>query len=247
MSNDVWNDDIAYAFSTHKTFMQILGIWPLQKKTIFTIIHWSVITILQFLSLLFLYMELTAKHGDTGRDMDAIIYAVCVVSMKLKYFCVVANQQKLAQNINAAFVDWLSAKNNEKAYKIMKEQSSRSRLYTFIMIYSCYICGFLYIISVAVVNDYKEMIKMLLSNQFYVFTYASDILQTQSESIIYTIYSSTWHEMSLTMTKDLLFIMMRIQTPLRISAGKFFTLTRITITDILRTVTYKSFLQMTIN
>ncbi|XP_039314328.1 odorant receptor 22c-like [Solenopsis invicta] len=96
--------------------------------------------------------------------MDAIIYAVCVVSMKLKYFCVVANQQKLAQNINAAFVDWLSAKNNEKAYKIMKEQSSRSRLYTFIMIYSCYICGFLYIISVAVVNVKEIIFKAQMMN-----------------------------------------------------------------------------------
>ncbi|XP_029680251.1 odorant receptor 82a-like [Formica exsecta] len=102
-------------------------------------------------------------------------------------------------------------------------------------------------------NDYKEIIKMVISIQFYIvqtflYTYAGDILQNQSESIVYAIYSSTWHEMSPTMVKDLIFIMMRMKIPLRISAGKFFYLARTTMTDILKTtLTYMSFLQVTVN
>lgn len=46
MSHDHWNDDIAYVFSTHRALMQILGIWPLQKKTMFTTMQWSLTTFL---------------------------------------------------------------------------------------------------------------------------------------------------------------------------------------------------------
>ncbi|EFN68673.1 Odorant receptor 47a, partial [Camponotus floridanus] len=101
-------------------------------------------------------------------------------------------------------------------------------------------------------HDYKEMIKMVMSVQFYLvqtflYTYAGDILQDRSESIIYAIYSSTWHEMSPIMVKDLIFIMMRMKIPLRISAGKFFYLARTTMTDLLKTtLSYISFLQVTL-
>ncbi|XP_071625501.1 odorant receptor 22c-like isoform X1 [Temnothorax longispinosus] len=102
-------------------------------------------------------------------------------------------------------------------------------------------------------QNYEEMIKMFVSMQFclvqtFLYTYAGDTLQTQSESIVYTIYNSAWYEMSPIMVKDLIFVMMRMKTPLRISAGKFFYLTRNTMTDILRTtLTYISFLRVTIN
>ncbi|KAF3054281.1 Odorant receptor 193 [Nylanderia fulva] len=102
-------------------------------------------------------------------------------------------------------------------------------------------------------HDYKELIKMVTSINFFIiqaflYTYAGDILQNQSESIFYAIYNSTWHEMSPTMVKDLIFIMMKMKIPFRISAGKFFYLARTTMTDILKTtLTYISFLQFTVN
>lgn len=84
--------------------------------------------------------------------------------------------------------------------------------------------------------------------QTFLYTYAGDALQNQSESIVYAIYSSTWHEMSSTLMKDLLFVMMKMKIPLRITAGKFFFLTRTTMTDILKTtITYISFLQVSVD
>ncbi|EGI58733.1 Putative odorant receptor 13a, partial [Acromyrmex echinatior] len=70
-------------------------------------------------------------------------------------------------------------------------------------------------------QDYKEMIKMFMCIQFYMiqtflYTYAGDTLKNRSESIVYTIYSIAWDEMSPVMVKDLIFIMMRMKTPLRI-------------------------------
>ncbi|XP_039314324.1 odorant receptor 63a-like [Solenopsis invicta] len=178
MSNDVWNDDIAYEFSTHRTLMQILGIWPLQKKTVFTIIHWSVIIILQLLSIILIYMDLTEKYGDTGRTMDAIIYISSTVCLILKYSCLAANQRKLAKNINAASDDWLCAKNNEEAYKIMKKHSFESRVYTFVMLYSTYTCGSLYIMSVVVVNIKEIFFQAQMVN-------ASNDINTEDRAYIF--------------------------------------------------------------
>ncbi|XP_028050819.1 odorant receptor 42b [Monomorium pharaonis] len=97
-------------------------------------------------------MELTETKNDAGRNMDAITYCVCTVSINLKYLFIIANREKLAKNINDAIADWLSAKNNEKSYKIMKKYASTSRLCTFIMVYLCYIVGSLYILTVVVIN-----------------------------------------------------------------------------------------------
>ncbi|KAG5324313.1 OR13A protein, partial [Pseudoatta argentina] len=50
--------------------------------------------------------------------------------------------------IMAAVADWVSAKNDEKSYKIMKKCAFKSRLCTFLMLYSAFICGSLYLLIV---------------------------------------------------------------------------------------------------
>ncbi|XP_020296085.1 odorant receptor 22c-like [Pseudomyrmex gracilis] len=100
-------------------------------------------------------------------------------------------------------------------------------------------------------HDYKGVLKIITAIQFYMvqiflYTYAGDILQNQSLSILSAVYNSTWYEMSPVTVKDLVFVMMRTKIPLRISAGKFFYLTRATMTDILKTtLSYISFLRVT--
>ncbi|XP_011702895.1 PREDICTED: odorant receptor 4-like [Wasmannia auropunctata] len=152
MSDDVWNDDVIYAFSIHRTFMQILGLWPLQKKTIFTIIHWSVMIFLLFTPLCFMYLEFIGSHNDSGRHMDATVYTVLTGALNLNYVYIAGKRDKLAKNINAAITDWLSAKSDEKSYKIMKKQAFESRLWTLIMLYSAATCCGLYVLSVVFAN-----------------------------------------------------------------------------------------------
>ncbi|KAM0730370.1 Odorant receptor 2a [Formica fusca] len=100
-------------------------------------------------------------------------------------------------------------------------------------------------------RDYTIIVKSMFFIQFFIiqsflFTHAGDTLRNQSESIVSTIYDSTWHEFSSTAMKDLILIMTRTKFPLQLSAGKFFYITRGTTTDILRTaLTYISFLRVT--
>jgi len=97
-------------------------------------------------------VEFAENNSDADTSMDAIIFFACTLALNLKYFCISANRGKLAKNINAAIADWSSAKNNEKSYKIMKKHASESRLCTFFILYSAYICGSLYVLSVIFIN-----------------------------------------------------------------------------------------------
>ncbi|XP_072760019.1 odorant receptor 4-like [Anoplolepis gracilipes] len=98
-------------------------------------------------------------------------------------------------------------------------------------------------------RNYGDIVKTMSFIQFalmqsVMFTHAGDVLQSQSDSIVSAIYNSAWHEFSSSAIKDLIFIIMRTNIPLQLSAGKFFYITRSTITDILKTaLTYISFLQ----
>ncbi|XP_071625922.1 uncharacterized protein [Temnothorax longispinosus] len=152
MSDDVWNDDIAYEFSTQRTFMQILGIWPLQKKRIFMTVQWSVMIFIQLSPLIFLYMEFTGNNRDAGTDIEAMLYFATTLSLTLKYICINANGSKMAKNINSAIADWSSAKNDEESYKIMKKHAFKSRLCTLFMLYLAFTCGSLYVLSVVLIN-----------------------------------------------------------------------------------------------
>ncbi|CAL1673613.1 unnamed protein product [Lasius platythorax] len=98
-------------------------------------------------------------------------------------------------------------------------------------------------------QNYTDLMKNIMFVQFFIvqsflFTHAGDALRSQSELIVSAIYDSTWHKFSSTAMKDLILIMLRTRIPLQLSAGKFFYITRSTMTDIFKTaLTYISFLQ----
>lgn len=95
---------------------------------------------------------ITRNSGNIIANIDCVLYLICTVGLTLKYFCININGRKLAKNINSAIVDWLSAKNDEEAYKIMRKQATKSRLCNLLMLYSAYICGSLFIVAVMVIN-----------------------------------------------------------------------------------------------
>lgn len=87
------------------------------------------------------------------------------------------------------------------------------------------------------------MIVMLL--QSFIYTYAGDNLRDQSEALSFAIYNSNWGDFPPNNVRNLAFIMVKTNIPIRLSAGKFFYVTRATFTDILKTaVSYLSALRV---
>ncbi|XP_011702898.1 PREDICTED: odorant receptor 9a-like [Wasmannia auropunctata] len=113
------------------------------------------------------------------------------------------------------------------------------------------VTGFGFIISwrihdtVMMVKSFVIMIVMLL--QCFLYSYAGDNLRDQSEALSFALYDSNWCDFSPSDIRDLAFIMIKTNIPIRLTAGKFFYVTRATFTDILRTaVSYLSALRVMI-
>lgn len=69
----------------------------------------------------------------------------------------------------------------------------------------------------------------------FLYTYAGDFLQRESESIFYALYTTSWFTFPLELMKDLHFAMMRSSIPFRLTGGKFFYVNRETMMYILKT------------
>lgn len=93
------------------------------------------------------------------------------------------------------------------------------------------------------VKSITIMIVMLL--QSFLYSYAGDNLRDQSEALSFAVYDSNWCDFPPNDIKDLTFILVKTNIPIRITAGKFFYVTRATFTDILKTsVSYLSALRV---
>ncbi|KAL0129878.1 hypothetical protein PUN28_001859 [Cardiocondyla obscurior] len=89
------------------------------------------------------------------------------------------------------------------------------------------------------------MIVMLM--QCFLYTYAGDNLRDRSEALSFALYNCDWCSLPPNDIRDLAFIMIKTNIPIRLTAGKFFYVTRATFMDILKTaVSYLSALRVMI-
>ncbi|KAL6253411.1 hypothetical protein P5V15_005564 [Pogonomyrmex californicus] len=93
--------------------------------------------------------------------------------------------------------------------------------------------------TIMIVKSIVIMIVMLL--QCFLYSYAEDNLRDQSEALSFALYDSNWYDFSPNDVRDLAFIMIKTNILIRLTAGKFFYVTRATFTDILKSaVSYLS-------
>ncbi|KAL6262776.1 hypothetical protein P5V15_005566 [Pogonomyrmex californicus] len=152
MTDKRWNDDIAYSFFTHRIFLRIYGLWPLQTQTVFTNIRWNLFLIAQFMILPFLLVDSFWSDQNAGSNIENILYFTSTVTGIIKNVCVRINQKKLATNINAAIDDWLSAKDNKETQMIMKKYALKARMLTFTLLYSAVGCFSIYVLAIVFIN-----------------------------------------------------------------------------------------------
>ncbi|KAK2588075.1 hypothetical protein KPH14_004140 [Odynerus spinipes] len=111
--------------------------------------------------------------------------------------------------------------------------------------------GFRLILSMRSSNNVETMKSLLFMKftimQSFLYTCAGDLLQGHSEDVFHTLWQKSWHDLPSPMIRNCAFVMMRSKKPLRISAGKFIYVSRITLMDIMKAAaSYISFLQITI-
>ncbi|EGI58730.1 hypothetical protein G5I_13194 [Acromyrmex echinatior] len=152
MTDKHWNDDITYVFSTHRLFLKGYGLWPLQKQTVFTKIQWGFCLIAQLMILPCLTTEILWSSQDASSNIESITFFASTSTGLTKNLCLIASQKRLSININAAINDWLSVKDNMETRKIMKKYAVQSKILTFTLLYSLYVCLGMYIAVVIFIN-----------------------------------------------------------------------------------------------
>lgn len=81
--------------------------------------------------------------------------------------------------------------------------------------------------------------------QLTVYSFVGDYLKCQMEEVGYSIYESGWYVLPTRLTRNLMFIIMRAQSPVKLQAGNFIVVNLTTYMSILKTsISYLSVLRV---
>lgn len=84
--------------------------------------------------------------------------------------------------------------------------------------------------------------------QLFAYSYVGEYLKTQTEGLGNSVYFCTWYDMPKNVSQNIIFIIMRAQHPVLLTAGKFFVVNMETYMSILKTsMSYLSVLRVMVN
>ncbi|CAL7938186.1 unnamed protein product [Xylocopa violacea] len=99
---------------------------------------------------------------------------------------------------------------------------------------------------VLVVKSFVVMITLLM--QLLVYSYVGDYLKRRMESVGTTLYLCNWYDLPRGVAKDIIYVIMRAQEPVELTAGQFFIVNMQTYMSILKTsISYLSVLRVMVN
>ncbi|TGZ52811.1 putative odorant receptor 22c, partial [Temnothorax longispinosus] len=111
--------------------------------------------------------------------------------------------------------------------------------------------GFLLLLSLEINDTYAaakhSIFIVALLVQLFLYCFAGQTLEFQSEELAYAIYKSPWYTFDLSMMKNLPLIILRAVNPQQLTAGKFVAINLMTFKEILKaSVSYLSVLRVII-
>lgn len=122
------------------------------------------------------------------------------------------------------------------------------------MILKIEICllGFQLILSLKVDNiamtTKSAMVLSTLLSQLLLYSFVGDYLKSQMEEVGHTIYESAWYDFPIKVSKNVLFVLRRTQSPIALQAGNFIVVNLSTYMTILKTsASYLSVLRVMID
>ncbi|XP_003696135.1 odorant receptor 2a-like [Apis florea] len=112
--------------------------------------------------------------------------------------------------------------------------------------------GFEFILALSIGNIVRTIricIAMcVLLIQLFAYSYVGEYLKTQTEDLGNSVYFCTWYDMPKNVSQNIIFIIMRAQHPVLLTAGKFFVVNMETYMSILKTsMSYLSVLRVMVN
>lgn len=108
-------------------------------------------------------------------------------------------------------------------YQILK--NLHKKFLTFIINVSSYISGFQLILTLTAHNTFVAMKHLLfivvLLVQLFIYCFAGQTLECQSQGLAYAIYETSWYNFNVSVIKDFPLMILRAANPHRLTAEKF--------------------------
>ncbi|XP_076759082.1 uncharacterized protein LOC143428243 [Xylocopa sonorina] len=201
-----------------------------------------------------LLMLFTTDTANLGSDLMfiGIIFHLCgqVEVLKLDFSRLIGKDERVAQRFKGLvkrhiYLLQLANMLNETISSILIVQLFSS------CVLIC-ISGFQCILALSVGNMVLVvkafMVVGALLAQLLVYSYVGDYLNRRMESIGTTLYSCNWYDLPRAVAKDIVYVIMRAQDPVQLSAGNFFIVNLETYMSILKTsISYLSVLRVMIS
>ncbi|XP_031365752.1 odorant receptor 10a-like [Apis dorsata] len=227
--------------------------YPIPSKNALAIINvpdnlYFVIFIVEYMMLLF------TSIGNLGSDsvFFGIVFHLCgqVEILKREYSKLFYKNEKITEHFILLIKRHIYLLNLSK----MLNETISSILVIQLFSSCILICttGFQFILALSIGNIVL-MIKILiimcvLLIQLFAYSYVGEYLKTQTESVGNSMYLCTWYDMPKNISKDIIFIIMKAQRPVLLTAGKIFVVNMETYISILKTsMSYLSVLRVMVN
>jgi len=93
----------------------------------------------------------------------------------------------------------------------------------------------------------SSMVLSTFLTQLLLYSFIGDYLKSQMEEVGYTIYQSVWYDFPVKLMRNVIFVLMRTQSPIVLRAGNFVVVNLSTYMSILKTsASYLSVLRVMI-
>ena len=112
--------------------------------------------------------------------------------------------------------------------------------------------GFQLILDLSVGNIVMTIKEFIILNamlvQLFAYSYVGEYLKLQMEGVGDSLYFCSWYDIPTSITKDIIYVIMRSQDPVFLKAGRFFIVNMETYMSIVKTsMSYLSVLRVMVN
>ncbi|XP_071556216.1 odorant receptor 10-like [Temnothorax nylanderi] len=171
-----WNDDVAYAMTPLKLLTLPLGIWPLQKYDIFSLVRSIVCGIgmvrcqfSYFISsttamMITLFLELNFGSGDAYIKVDGLMIMVCNVLAVLKLLSFRLYADNLTRNYSSAVNDYHAIDTEEK-HTIMRRHAYMGRMICYSTLFFAYLASTIFMLAPMIADNKNVQVNVSIKNQ----------------------------------------------------------------------------------
>ncbi|XP_018358377.1 PREDICTED: odorant receptor 43a-like [Trachymyrmex cornetzi] len=158
------NDDLAYAMTPLKLLTLPLGVWPLQKYNIFSLVRCIVCIFSLTVLMVVLFLEINFGSGDAYVKLDGLMVMFCAVLSVLKLLSFRIYADNLVRNFSSAINDYFAI-NTEEKRMIIRRHAFMGRMFCYSIIFFAYLASSIFVLAPMLTDNNDVQVNVSIKNQ----------------------------------------------------------------------------------